>query len=182
MFIIEKLKFDDFPQLSSLTSSQTSNITLIAKRSSIFFREDYILSEQFTLEPITIILRLSSEDLNEIRSRIEDENSLQLIAKDLSGVIGFISLLIEGDDAKIEWLIVNDDYNGKGVDILLLRRVISFCRFHGIRSISVDVWNKNFNAYYFYRKMGFEIERLKNINPKENIARDFTLHLVLRLD
>ncbi|MCS7364779.1 MAG: GNAT family N-acetyltransferase [archaeon GB-1867-035] len=182
MFIVEKLRFDDLTQLLTLTSSQTSNVTLIAKRSPVLFEENYILSEQFLIEPQTITLKLNNEDLNEIKSRVNDKNSLQLVAKNLSGVIGFIDLLLENNNAKIRWLIINDEYKGKGVDVLLIRRAISYCRFHGIKTMSVDVWNKNFLTYDFYRKMGFEVEKLMNINTKEEVANDFTLHLVLRLD
>jgi len=84
MFIVEKLRFDDLTQLLTLTSSQTSNVTLIAKRSPVLFEENYILSEQFLIEPQTITLKLNNEDLNEIKSRINDKSSLQLVAKNLS--------------------------------------------------------------------------------------------------
>lgn len=182
MLIIEKLKFDDVDKLSSLTSSITSNIALMAEKTDLQFGEEYILSKYFLPKPVKISLKLYGESLDEVRNRVDDKNSPQFVAKNLVGVVGFISLLIEGDRAKIKWLIVSDSYSDGEVNTLLVRRAISYCRFHGVKSIFVDVWSRNFHEYSFYRTMGFEVDKIMNVNPKRRFSTDFKLRLVLRLD
>ncbi|MCS7385252.1 MAG: GNAT family N-acetyltransferase [archaeon GB-1867-005] len=181
MFIVERLKLEDFSKLRRISSSSTSSVVLMLEKRKSQFGVVFNLREELLDEPKTTLIEFGESDLNEIRRRIESKTGLQLVVKDYECFAGFLDLNLSNDDAIVNWLIVDDAYKDAGIELLLLRRALNYCRFHGARYVHVEVSNSNYSQYLFYRKFGFRIVGLKEFDESRKLSSNFVIHMVLEL-
>ena len=78
------------------------------------------------------------------------------VAVDDSRVVGLVGLIVEGNEAEIEPLIVCKAYRGKGVGKQLIEAVISEARKIGVRLLCVKPVARNINTIEFLYKQGFK--------------------------
>lgn len=70
--------------------------------------------------------------------------------------VGLVGLIVEGNEAEIEPLIVSKAYRGKGVGKQLVEAIISESRRMGIRTLSVKPVARNIQSIKFLYKQGFK--------------------------
>jgi len=78
------------------------------------------------------------------------------VAVDGSKVVGLVGLIVEGNEAEMEPLIVCKVYRGKGVGKQLIKAVISEARKIGVRLLSVKPVARNMKTIKFLYKQGFK--------------------------
>lgn len=77
------------------------------------------------------------------------------VAVDGAKVVGFAGLLVEGEDAEIEPLVVTRRERGKGVGELLVKKAIAAAsEMKGVRFVTVRPVARNKEALEFFRKQG----------------------------
>jgi len=79
-----------------------------------------------------------------------------LVAIDDSRVVGLVGLIVEGNKAEIEPLIVCKAYRGKGIGKQLIEAVISEARKIGVRLLNVRPVARNMKTIKFLYKQGFK--------------------------
>ena len=79
-----------------------------------------------------------------------------LVAIDDSRVVGFVGLIVEGNEAEIEPLIVCKAYRGKGIGKQLIETVTSEARKIGVRLLNVRPVARNMKTIKFLYKQGFK--------------------------
>jgi GNAT superfamily N-acetyltransferase len=78
------------------------------------------------------------------------------VAVSESKVVGFIGLVVNGNEAELEPLVVSKDYRGKGMGKLLVMAVMAEARRLGVKYLNVLPVARNVQAMRFFRKMGFK--------------------------
>jgi GNAT superfamily N-acetyltransferase len=78
------------------------------------------------------------------------------VAADGSKVVGLVGLIVEGNEAEIEPLIVCKAYRGKGVGKQLIEAIISEARKIGVRLLSVKPVARNTKTIKFLYQQGFK--------------------------
>jgi GNAT superfamily N-acetyltransferase len=73
-----------------------------------------------------------------------------------SRVVGLVGLIVEGNEAEIEPVIVCKVYRGKGVGKQLIETVISEARKIGVRLLNVRPVARNMETIKFLYKQGFK--------------------------
>ena len=71
-------------------------------------------------------------------------------------VAGLVGLIVEGNEAEIEPLIVSNAYRGKGLGRKLVETVVSEARRIGMRILSVKPVARNMQTIKFLYKQGFK--------------------------
>jgi len=72
-----------------------------------------------------------------------------------SRVVGLVGLIIEGNEAEIEPLVVSKAYRGKGMGKQLIEKVVSEARKMGIRLLCVKPVARNMRTIKFLYQQGF---------------------------
>ena len=70
-------------------------------------------------------------------------------------VVGFASLVIEGEEVTLDPLVVSRALRGKGAGTRLTERVISEARALGAKYLNAEPVARNAKAFEFYHKLGF---------------------------
>jgi N-acetylglutamate synthase-like GNAT family acetyltransferase len=70
--------------------------------------------------------------------------------------VGLVGLIVEGDEAEVESLIVSNRYRGKGVGKKLVETVIFESRNLGIKFLSAKPVARNIQAIQFFYKRDFK--------------------------
>lgn len=78
------------------------------------------------------------------------------VAVAVSKVVGLVGLIVEGNEAEIEPLIVSRSYRGKGIGRKLVERAVSEARLLKVRFLSVRPVARNIQAIRFLHKQGFQ--------------------------
>lgn len=87
-----------------------------------------------------------------------------LIAEENNIAIGFAAFSPKtSDTVHLQKLYVLPECHGKGIGRSLLNFIIQYVQPKGISSIELNV-NRENKAFYFYKKMGFEILRSEDID------------------
>jgi len=73
-----------------------------------------------------------------------------------SRVVGLVGLIVEGNEAEIEPLIVSKAFRGKGIGKQLIETVVSEARKMGIRILSIKPVARNMKTIKFLYKQGFK--------------------------
>ena len=79
------------------------------------------------------------------------------IAEDDGYVVGLTGLLVEGEQADIEPVIVSKEYRNKGIGKALIKHAISEAKKLKIRFLSVKPVARNVEAISFFVEAGFNI-------------------------
>lgn len=72
-----------------------------------------------------------------------------------SRVVGLVGLIVKGNEAEIEPLIVSKAYRGKGIGKQLIETVVSEARNKGVRLLNIGPVARNIKAIKFLYKQGF---------------------------
>lgn len=111
--------------------------------------------------------KYSEEELLEI---INDEKSPVFVCLDEDGVVSGHAFCqhkqVLGDrvltDIRtlyIDDICVDEASRGKGVGKKLYEHVMDYARDNGFYNVTLNVWDCNPNAYRFYEKMGFKVQK-----------------------
>ncbi len=77
------------------------------------------------------------------------------VAEQSGKVIGFVGLIVAGDDAEVEPLVVRSGCRGKGVGLALLRRVTEQARRLNVRYLGIRPVARNREAIALFHRAGF---------------------------
>ena len=125
------------------------------------------------LESIKDTLILEFDDFwnyNILKDELESKNSKYIVVKDIESndeIIGFAGIKILVDEADIMNIVVKKSYRNKGIGSLLLGNLILLCNELNLKSLSLEVNEKNIPAINLYKKFGF-----KNISIRKNYYKD----------
>ena len=127
------------------------------------------------LESIKDTLILEFDDFwnyNILKDELESKNSKYIVVKDIESndeIIGFAGIKILVDEADIMNIVVKKSYRNKGIGSLLLGNLILLCNELNLKSLSLEVNEKNIPAINLYKKFGFrDIGTRKNYYKNEN--------------
>jgi GNAT superfamily N-acetyltransferase len=117
---------------------------------------------------------------------LKEFGDLRLWVAELAGsVVGFSGLIVRGDRAEVEPVVVATDARGQGVGRTLVRTVVDAARAEGVGQVKVSPVARNAPAIGFFHELGFRalghVELLADFRrpaeywrPGEHIAgRDF---------
>lgn len=72
-------------------------------------------------------------------------------------VIGVVGLLVTGEEAEVEPVVVSAEYRSQGIGRLLCQRVVEAARTCGVRFLSVRPVARNVEAISFFIEQGFAL-------------------------
>ena len=75
-------------------------------------------------------------------------------------LVGFVILQVT-DEVNIDSIAVAKNYRNLGLATKLIEKSIDFAKMNNIKSISLEVSYNNINAYLLYKKLGFEVRRVR---------------------
>ena len=125
------------------------------------------------LKSIKDILSLEFDDFwnyNILKDELESKNSKYIVVKDIESndeIVGFAGIKIFIDEADIMNIVVKKSYRNKGIGSLLLENLLLLCNKSNLKSLSLEVNEKNIPAINLYKKFGF-----KNIGIRKNYYKD----------
>lgn len=125
------------------------------------------------LKSIKDILSLEFDDFwnyNILKDELESKNSKYIVVKDIESndeIVGFAGIKIFIDEADIMNIVVKKDYRNKGIGSLILENLILLCNKSNLKSLSLEVNEKNIPAINLYKKFEF-----KNIGIRKNYYKD----------
>ena len=125
------------------------------------------------LKSIKDILSLEFDDFwnyNILKDELESKNSKYIVVKDIKSndeIVGFAGIKIFIDEADIMNIVVKKGYRNKGIGSLLLENLLLLCNKSNLKSLSLEVNEKNIPAINLYKKFGF-----KNISIRKNYYKD----------
>ena len=125
------------------------------------------------LKSIKDILSLEFDDFwnyNILKDELESKNSKYIVVKDIESndeIVGFAGIKIFIDEADIMNIVVKKSYRNKGIGSLLLENLLLLCNKSNLKSLSLEVNEKNIPATNLYKKFGF-----KNISIRKNYYKD----------
>jgi len=77
------------------------------------------------------------------------------VAVDGSRVVGLIGLIVDGEGAEIEPLVVSKAYRRRGIGKQLIKRIVAEARNLGVRFLNVKPAARNVHAIRFLYRQGF---------------------------
>ena len=91
--------------------------------------------------------------------------------------VGYIGVFDSFDDYNIIGIAVDNNYQKKGIGSMLLQKVIEEAKLNNIKSLSLEVDEKNEKAINFYKNKGFEVTNIRKKYYKDNDAYIMWLYL-----
>ena len=91
--------------------------------------------------------------------------------------VGYIGVFDSFDDYNIIGIAVDNNYQKKGIGSLLLQKVIEEAKLNNIKSLSLEVDEKNEKAINFYKNKGFKVTNIRKKYYKDNDAYIMWLYL-----
>jgi len=124
--------------------------------------------------------------IEKLATNLKDENIVYFLAYNITGDIGYVKLLLnqtnsklEGNSAEIEKIYVRKQFHGKGIAQQLMQFTIDFCKQQHYQNIYLGVWQENHKALKFYNKMGFQTFDIRTFQLGERLCDDYMLSLSL---
>ena len=128
-----------------------------------------------TLEDIDSLKGILSIDFDDfwtfdvLKSEILSNNSKYIVIKNDSEILGFAGIKIILDEADIMNIVVKKAYRNKKIGSLLLDSLVKLSKKLSIKSITLEVNEKNLVAFHLYEKFGFKkVGIRKNYYNNEN--------------
>lgn len=87
---------------------------------------------------------------------------LSLIALEKNEIIGFLICSLKENSIHIHRIAVIPEYQNKKVGSLLMETLIDNCNKLEIKKVTLKVKNNNYDAFKFYKKLGFKILGIEN--------------------
>ncbi len=108
--------------------------------------------------------RKVAREMAEFMGRFDAERDGLWLAVDKSRVVG--AVFIDGIEADTEgahlrWYIVDDEYRGRGIGTILLRKAMDFCRQRGYPSVHLWTFAGLDAARHLYESQGFYLAEEK---------------------
>ncbi len=104
-----------------------------------------------------------------LKSEILSNNSKYIVIKNDSEILGFAGIKIILDEADIMNIVVKKAYRNKKIGSLLLDSLVKLSKKLSIKSITLEVNEKNLVAFHLYEKFGFKkVGIRKNYYNNEN--------------
>ena len=104
-----------------------------------------------------------------LKSEILSNNSKYIVIKNDSEILGFAGIKIILDEAGIMNIVVKKAYRNKKIGSLLLDSLVKLSKELSIKSITLEVNEKNLVAFHLYEKFGFKkVGIRKNYYNNEN--------------
>lgn len=91
-----------------------------------------------------------------LKEELESENSSYLVARMNNEIVGFAGIKVILDEADIMNIVIKKNYRNQGIGTLLLESLISLAKRLNLKSLSLEVSEKNLPAIHLYQKFGFE--------------------------
>ena len=119
--------------------------------------------------------------LKDLQYELNDNlvSNLWVIESISTGVVGFVDYWITFDSATICQICINPVYRRKGLASMLLDEAIKDCRTNNVRSITLEVREKNVSATKLYEKHGFKTSLIKESYYTNG---DNALYMIKELD
>jgi len=116
---------------------------------------------------------------NVFKNELHNENSKYILAKLDDNIVGFAGIWIALDEAHITNIVTKKSNRNQGVATLLLQELINMAKNSSLKSITLEVNEKNIPAIKLYEKFNFKKLgiRKKYYNNSEN-AIIMTLYLI----
>lgn len=92
-----------------------------------------------------------------LKSELENENSVYIVAKEDNKIVGFAGIIILPDDVEITNIVTKKIERKKGIGSLLLEKLIEIAKETGRDNISLEVNENNIAAKTLYEKFGFKV-------------------------
>lgn len=73
-----------------------------------------------------------------------------------SEVVGLVGLMVKGEEAEIEPLVVSKAYRCKGIGTKLIKTVVSEAHKEGVRFLNIKPVARNISTVKFLHKLGFK--------------------------
>ena len=128
-----------------------------------------------TLEDIDSLKAILSIDFDDfwtfdvLKSEILSNTSKYIVIKNDSEILGFAGIKIILDEADIMNIVVKKAYRNKKIGSLLLDSLVKLSKKLSIKSITLEVNEKNLVAFHLYEKFGFKkVGIRKNYYNNEN--------------
>ncbi len=87
-----------------------------------------------------------------------------ILVADFNGkVVGYVTVMDMGEDAKVMSIAVKKEFRGMGIGSKLMDEAINWCKIRGKKRLLLEVRISNFVAQNLYKKKGF---RIIGITPK----------------
>lgn len=119
--------------------------------------------EKTTEEIATLLQQLNEKttSLGVLRSCIENINTELWTVKDEEKIVGMATLVLlsrtRGTSSRIEDVVVDESYRGKGLGVLLIQKIIERAKARGAYSLHLTSRPDRAAANKLYQKLGFEL-------------------------
>lgn len=128
-----------------------------------------------------------SYSLEQIEANFKNENIVYFIAFDNELPVGYIKLIRNGSDQKLETkknielekIYVLKEYFDKKVGKELMNEAISFSKNENFETLFLGVWQDNNRAIIFYEKFGFTVYATRIFQLGKTICDDYLMKLEL---
>ncbi len=91
-----------------------------------------------------------------LKEELKSKNSSYLVAKMNDKIVGFAGIKVILDEADIMNIVIKKNYRNQGIGTLLLENLIFLAKNLNLKSLSLEVSEKNSPAIHLYQKFGFE--------------------------
>ena len=140
-------------QLSQAESEKNKKLNIEIVEAGVQDLDNIYNLEQQTKLPN----KLTKEMLQDI---LKNENYKIFKATAPELFLGFV-VVQTSDEVNIDNIVVDKDYRNLGIASKLIAEVENYARNNGISTVSLEVSNKNINAYLLYDKLGFKQRRIR---------------------
>lgn len=116
------------------------------------------LEEIAQLEKDNILINTMSE--SQIEKSLKDENYIVLKTMVDDEIAGFV-MFQKSDELNVDSIAVKKEFRNLGVATKLIEKAVDIAKENNIQTLSLEVGYKNITAYLLYKKLGFEIRRIR---------------------
>ncbi len=94
-----------------------------------------------------------SKDL--LKKELLNPDKIYIIAKESDEIVGFAGIYVILDEAEIMNIVVKKNKRGQGIGKALMEKIINISRGKNLRTIKLEVNEKNTIAISLYKSLGF---------------------------
>lgn len=91
-----------------------------------------------------------------LEQEVNNENTIYIVAKQDEEIVGFAGLLVILDEATVMNIVTKKDKRHLGIGTLLLENLITISKNKNVKSITLEVNERNTSAIKLYEKFNFK--------------------------
>ncbi len=91
----------------------------------------------------------------EMEKELENKNAVYFCAEETNKTVGYIGMWNIAGEGNITNIAVHPDFRKRGIGFLLVNAMIEYSKRNNILFLTLEVNEKNKNAYSLYKKCGF---------------------------